>query len=62
VQINAVAGETASALDLRAFWQAWVADAATADTFAPDWDFWAHVVCSAGLRQRDAIPRDGPDE
>ena len=36
VQINAVAGETAGALDPRAFGEAWVADAAvTVDTFAP---------------------------
>jgi len=44
VQINAVAKDAAGALDPDEFWHAWAGGAAaTVDTFAPDWDFWAHV-------------------
>ena len=43
------------------FWAAWAAGAAASvDTFAPDFDFWAHAaVPLAELRARWLIPRDG---
>jgi len=63
VQINAVAREASGAFDPREFWRAWAGGAAaTVDTFAPDWDFWA---CAdeplATLRERSSLPVAGLD-
>ncbi len=57
------AAETGGALDPREFWHAWAGGAAaTVDTFAPDWDFWAHVEEPlARLRERWSIPVSGLD-
>ena len=63
VQINAVAKDAAGALDPDEFWHAWAGGAAaTVDTFAPDWDFWACVdVPIRALRTRWSIPAEGLD-
>ena len=45
VQMNAVAKSARGALDPGEFWRAWRrGDEARVDTFAPSWDFWAHVA------------------
>jgi hypothetical protein len=63
VAINEVAGAKGGALDPAEFWRAWAAGAAAKfDTFAPDWDFWAHVGETLGvLRERLGIPAEGLD-
>jgi hypothetical protein len=63
LQINAVAKDAAGALDPDEFWHAWAGGAAaTIDTFAPDWDFWAYVSVPLGaLRARWSIPAEGLD-
>jgi hypothetical protein len=63
VAINEVAGAKGGALDPKEFWHAWAAGAAArVDTFAPDWDFWAHVgEPLAALRQQFGIPAAGLD-
>ena len=63
VQINEVAGQASGALDPQEFWHAWAGgDAATVDTFDPDWKFWEHVETPlAGLRERYSIPPAGLD-
>lgn len=44
VKINEIARSAKDALDPDEFWRAWAAGAdTTIDTFAPDYDFWAHV-------------------
>src|SRR5262249_17738937 len=61
IEINPVATSYAGALDPDAFWAAWAAGAAaTVDTFAPEFDFWAHAATPLGqLRERWSIPREG---
>jgi hypothetical protein len=61
IEINQVATSYAGALDPDMFWAAWAAGAAaTVDTFAPEFDFWAHAdVPLAELRERWSIPRAG---
>ena len=61
VQINKVAGDAAGALDPAEFWHAWAGGAAAkVDTFAPGWDFWAHVEAPLrALRERWSIPVEG---
>lgn len=61
VMINKVAGDAADALDPAEFWHAWAAGAAArVDTFAPDWNFWAHVETPLeALRRSWAIPAEG---
>ena len=63
VQINPVAKSASMALDPDEFWHAWAGGgAAKVDTFAPDWDFWAHVhVPLTKLRTGWSIPADGLD-
>jgi len=63
IQINPVAKSTEGALDPDQFWHAWAAGkAATVDTFAPGWDFWAYVETPlAELRARWSIPEQGLD-
>jgi hypothetical protein len=63
VQINEVARSSGDALDPREFWHAWAAGAAaTVDTFAPGWDFWAYVDVPLGaLRERWSMPAAGLD-
>ena len=63
VQINAVAKDAAGALDPNEFWHAWAGGAAaTVDTFAPGWDFWAYVeVPLRALRAQWSIPAEGLD-
>jgi ubiquinone biosynthesis protein Coq4 len=61
VMINKVAGDAAGALDPAEFWHAWAGGAAAkVDTFAPDWDFWAHVETPLrALRESWSIPIEG---
>ncbi|MGA9867082.1 MAG: hypothetical protein WBQ75_11670 [Acetobacteraceae bacterium] len=61
VRLNDVAGDAHDALDPTEFWHAWAAgDAATVDTFAPDWDFWRHInEPLVSLRERWSIPVGG---
>lgn len=63
IQINPVAKSAQGAFDPDQFWHAWAAGkAATVDTFAPEWDFWAHVETPlTELRRRWSIPEDGLD-
>lgn len=63
MEINAVAKSAAGALDPEMFWQAWAAGAAaTVDTFAPEFDFWAHAETPLpALRERWSIPAEGID-
>ena len=63
VQINAVAKDAKDALDPVEFWHAYAGGkTATTDTFAPGWDFWAHVATPLrSLRRQWAIPEDGLD-
>lgn len=61
LEINSVAGATGGALDPATFWHAWAAGAAaTVDTFAPGWDFWAATERPLGdLRRACGIPPAG---
>lgn len=61
VMINKVAGDAAGALDPAEFWHAWAGGAAAkVDTFAPDWDFWAHIETPLrALRESWSIPVEG---
>ncbi|MDQ6703751.1 MAG: hypothetical protein M3Z96_11960 [Pseudomonadota bacterium] len=61
VQINPVAKSAPGSLDPVEVWRAWTAGAqASVDTFAPDWDFWAHVARPLGaLREDWSIPSAG---
>ncbi len=63
IQINPVAKSAQGALDPDEFWHAWAAGkTCTADTFAPGWDFWAHVETPlTELRKRWSIPERGLD-
>jgi hypothetical protein len=58
-----VAKDAAGALDPNEFWHAWAGGAAaTVDTFAPGWDFWAYVeVPLRALRAQWSIPAEGLD-
>ena len=45
LQLNPVATSARGALDPAELWPAWArGEAARVDTFAPSWDFWAHVA------------------
>jgi hypothetical protein len=63
IQINPVAKSAQGALDPDQFWHAWAAGkTCSIDTFAPDWDFWAHVATPlTELRRRWSIPEGGLD-
>lgn len=63
IQINKVAKDAKGAMDPQEFWHAWAAGAAAkVDTFAPDWDFWAHVEKPlTALRAEWSIPPSGLD-
>jgi hypothetical protein len=61
VEINSVAKNASAALDPVEVWRAWSAGAqASIDTFAPDWDFWAHTGQPLTLlREGWSIPSAG---
>jgi hypothetical protein len=61
VQINAVAGKFEGSLDPQEVWRAWAAGAAAkVDSFAPGWDFWAHVDKPIeALRIEWGLPAEG---
>jgi hypothetical protein len=58
------AGSTTGALDARKFWVAWArGDVVDGDTFAADWDFWAHVEHPLHeVRSTMTIPALDPDD
>jgi hypothetical protein len=58
-RMNEAAGDASVALDPEEFWRAWAARAAArVDTFAPEWDFWAHAEKPlAALRSSERVPR-----
>ncbi|WP_051335650.1 hypothetical protein [Methylocapsa acidiphila] len=61
IQINAVAGKAATPMDPQNFWCAWAAGAASkADSFAPEWDFWALAERPlAEVRKIFGVPTEG---
>ncbi|MEJ0016794.1 MAG: hypothetical protein WDN25_09525 [Acetobacteraceae bacterium] len=64
IAINDVARDASGALDPAEFWRAWAAGAAASvDTFASDWDFWAAAgEPLAALRRKWSIPADGLED